>query len=89
MSGSQILADISPNPTLLVKYDTNRGSRVDKPENLWGPCDCQSFVVATILLNSGFLPFPIKFRLLQNCANHMAPSGAQVYQLQKLYWDDI
>ena len=25
MSGSQILADISPNPTLLVKYDANRG----------------------------------------------------------------
>ena len=52
MSGSEILADISPNSTLLVKYDTNRGSRVDKPENLWGPCDWRSFVVAAILQNS-------------------------------------
>ena len=49
MSGSQILADISPNPTLLVNYDTNRGSRVDKPENLWAPCDWHIFVLAAIL----------------------------------------
>ena len=43
MSISQILADISPNPTLLVKYDANRGSWLDKPENLWAPCDWHSF----------------------------------------------
>ena len=44
MSGSQILADIIPNPTLLVKYDTNRGSWLDKPEYLWGPCHWRSFM---------------------------------------------
>ena len=49
MSGSQILADIIPNPTLLVKYDTNRGSWLDKPENLWGPCDWRSFMEGRIL----------------------------------------
>ena len=49
MSGTQILADISPNPTLLVKYDTNRGCRLDKPENLRAPHDWHSFLVAEIL----------------------------------------
>ena len=49
MSGSQILADIIPNPTLLVKYDTNRGSWLDKPENLLGPCDWLSFMEGRIL----------------------------------------
>ena len=32
-----------PNSTWLVSYDTNRGSRLDKPENLWGLCDWRSF----------------------------------------------
>ena len=43
MSGSQICADMHPNSTWLVSYDTNRGSRLDKPENLWGPCDWHTF----------------------------------------------
>ena len=49
MSGTKILADISPNPTLLVKYDANRGSWLDKPENLWAPCDWHSFMQGRIL----------------------------------------
>ena len=49
MSGSQILADIIPNPTFIAKYDHKKGARVDKPENLWGLSDWRSFLEAVVL----------------------------------------
>ena len=81
MSGSLILADISPNPTLTVRYDHKKGTRVDKPENLWAPCDWHSFVVVGTLWEMVKTHYLVKLWPLQNSGNHRAPTGSQVYQL--------
>ena len=54
MSGSQICADMHPNSTWLVSQDTTRGSRLDKPENLWGLCDWRSFYWPKFYENTHF-----------------------------------
>ena len=59
MSGSLILADISPNPTLTVSYDHKKGTRVDKPESLWG------HVIGTVFTNLHNILPSIKLRQSQ------------------------
>ena len=49
MSGSQILADMHPNPTFPLRHGPNKVTRPDKPGRRRGPRDWRSFVLAEIL----------------------------------------